>query len=613
MGNILHDQGCTFRIWAIFAKSLSVKIWAADGTTKLFVMAHDTADGYGTDVWSVFVPAVTDSQHYRYIVGLPNGSSVERVDPFARLVVFPNFTEASRDDSDARSMVTSRNLRFGAPFNAPGWNELVIYQLHVGTFYDQNHPGVSKIKELISQIPYLKDLGVNAVQFLPYSEFSAKLSLGYDPVQPYAMERDYGTPQEIADLNQALHDAGMRVLVDVVFNHLDVSSGGPPFPYSLFQFDGWGGNPCGIFFYGGEQMNTPFGGPRPDYGRDALRRYLRDNVRMFLEEYQADGVRFDSTKCIRLRQGPCGTFCCGSDIGDGRNFGWELMQEITGWVAANQPWKLTIAEDLDGNAAITGPSSNGGAAFDAQWDTDLQGSLINALKQPNDASVDVSSVARAMQFPSEGDPFKRVNYLESHDQANIRRVPDIISPGDAEGWFARKKSILGFAVTLTTPGIPMFFQGAELLDFRRWNPSDNSTNMDFSRKKLFPKLFQFYADMNRLRRGTPGLCGSGLNVFQANPSTKVLAYQRWKQGAGVDDIVVVANFSGTPYNSYTIGFPYPGSWHVLLNTDSNDYSDKSDFGIVNSFDTTAGNASWDGLPCSGNIGIGPYSLIVLSR
>ena len=56
---------------------------------------------------------------------------------------------------------------------------------------------------------------------------------------------------------------------------------------------------------------------------------------MFLEEYRADGVRFDSTKCIRLRQGACGTFCCGSDIGDGRNFGWELMQEITGWVRDN--------------------------------------------------------------------------------------------------------------------------------------------------------------------------------------------------------------------------------------------------------------------------------------
>jgi 1,4-alpha-glucan branching enzyme len=119
--------------------------------------------------------------------------------------------------------------------------------------------------------------------------------------------------------------------------------------------------------------------------------------------------------------------------------------------------------------------------------------------------------------------------------------------------------------------------------------------------------------MVRLRQGTSGLCGAGLHVFEANPTTKVLAYHRWNQGSGVDDVVIVANFSDTSFPSYTVGFPYPGIWYVRFDSDANVYSDANDFGAVNSYNTTAGPGGYDGMPYSGNVGIGPYSLIVLSR
>jgi 1,4-alpha-glucan branching enzyme len=289
------------------------------------------------------------------------------------------------------------------------------------------------------------------------------------------------------------------------------------------------------------------------------------------------------------------------------------MQNINNRISSSQPWKITIAEDLNGNAAITSPTSGGGAGFDAQWDTGLQSALISALTQAFDTNVNVGAIASAMQNSFEGDAFKRIIYLESHDQADNQRVPVLIDPADPQGWFARKKSMLGFAVVLTTPGIPMFFQGAELLDTRPWSVSPNPTMMDFSRKTTFPKLFQFYADMVNLRINTHGLCGGGLIIIEANPSTKVLAYQRWFQGGGADDVVVVANFSDTSFPSYTIGFPYAGTWYVRFNSDSNAYSDSNDFGAVNSYTTTAGSAGWDGMPFSGNVGMGPYSLIVLSR
>jgi len=622
MGSVLHDGGCTFRIWSLFPLAVTLNLWTASGGVQSVSLARDTADGYGGDCWSVFVPGVADGTHYRFVLtgGDNGGGQVERVDPWGRSIVYPNWTDTTRDDTDARSVVVDGAFDWGAPFQAAGWRELVIYQLHMGTFYDRAAGGgggggaASAIDGLIDQVEHLTQLGVNAVQFLPFAEYASAFSMGYNTALPYVLERDYGTPHDFKRLVRALHEAGMRVIIDVVHNHIEISSGGgPPYPYSLFGYDGWRGDPCGIFFYGGDEMNTPWG-PRPNYGRGAVRRYLLDNARMWLEEYQADGLRFDSTGCIRKRQGPCDGHCCGPDVGVERNLGWELMQEINNHVDAAEPWKLTIAEDLDGNPALTAATHDGGAGFDAQWDTTLMAPLRDAVTRATDDAVDVERVAQALWRLREGDPFRRIIYLESHDQAKAKRVPDMIAPGDAEGWHARKKSMLAGGVLLTAPGIPMMFQGCEVLDWRQWS---DVTNFDWSRKNRFPKLFRFYCDLVRARTNasgrTRGLCGQYVNVIHANQTTKVLAYHRWDQGFGIDDVVVVANFSAVAHASYTIGFPHPGTWYVRLNSDANAYSDASDFGAVNSYDTTAGTGGWDGMPSSGDVGIGPYSLIVLSR
>jgi 1,4-alpha-glucan branching enzyme len=111
----------------------------------------------------------------------------------------------------------------------------------------------------------------------------------------------------------------------------------------------------------------------------------------------------------------------------------------------------------------------------------------------------------------------------------------------------------------------------------------------------------------RLRRNwfnnTAGLKGQSLNAFHLNDAGKVVAFQRWDRGGPGDDVIVVINMA---YNSYSIGFPRGGFWKVRFNSDWNRYS--SDFSNQPSYDTTA-----DQLPCSGNIGIGPYTAIVLSQ
>src|SRR5579863_4864817 len=363
MGATAHNGGCTFRIWAPFAAGIDLDMWPSAGPATSVAMAADTAAGYGAGCWSVFVPGVTAPTGYRFrVTYAPTGQApvtFERVDPWGRAVMFPKWTASTQDDSDARSLLTSAAFAWGPAAALCDWHSTVIYQLHVGTFAQPSAGAADPIGDLIAQIPYLTSLGVNAVQFLPFTEFAGPLSLGYNAVLPFAIEHDYGDPADFKRLVKALHDAGLRVLVDVVYNHIDVDNGGPTLMYSLFQFDGWStaSNSCGVFFYGGDEMATPWSAPRPDYGRPQIQRYLQDNVTMWLSEYGVDGLRFDSTKCIRKRQGSCTTFCCGGDIGVERNFGWELMQNLNGAAHATSAGVLTIAEDLDNNAAITTPAS----------------------------------------------------------------------------------------------------------------------------------------------------------------------------------------------------------------------------------------------------------------
>ena len=124
-----------------------------------------------------------------------------------------------------------------------------------------------------------------------------------------------------------------------------------------------------------------------------------------------------------------------------------------------------------------------------------------------------------------------------------------------------------------------------------------------------------YRDLIALRRNlvgkTGGLTGQNLNVFHLDDGNKTLAYHRWEQGGAGDDVVVVANFSNVPLPSLNIGFPRGGQWHVRFNSGAKVYDPSFENG--DSFDTTANPGGKDGLNFNANVGLGPYSVVILSQ
>jgi 1,4-alpha-glucan branching enzyme len=142
---------------------------------------------------------------------------------------------------------------------------------------------------------------------------------------------------------------------------------------------------------------------RPDYGRSEVREFIRDNVLWWLEEYRIDGLRWDMVCGIR------NVFAQDRPPGDPTNleWGWNLLKWVNDEVDARQPWKPMIAEDMRQNAAITRPTSFGGAGFDSQWDDQFHHVLRRAMVTPSDHDRNVNEVRGAIERRFDGDACKR--------------------------------------------------------------------------------------------------------------------------------------------------------------------------------------------------------------
>jgi 1,4-alpha-glucan branching enzyme len=453
----------------------------------------------------------------------------------------------------------------------------------------------------MNRLPYLRDLGVNAIELMPSMEFATDFSWGYNPSQIFAIESAYGGPDALKQLVRAAHDHGIAVIFDVVYNHLG------PSDLDLWQFDGWSENgKGGVYFYNDGRSQTPWGDTRPDYGREEVQNFLRDNSRMWLEEFRFDGLRWDATAFIRNIYGNNDDPF--HDISDG----WRLLQ-ITRDTDERQPWKLHIAEDLRDNSWITAATSVGGAGFDTQWDGRFVHPVRALLKESSDGARSMEALRQAI-LPAVDDPLKRVIYTESHDEvANGKaRLPEEIAPGNAGNFFARKRSTLGAALVFTTPGIPMIFQGQELLE-DAWFRDDDP--IDWTKEQTYAGILRLYRDVIRLRRNwydtTAGLCGGHVSVHHVNDDDNVLAFHRWDRGGPRDDVVVVVNVSNRPRENYQVGLPRAGTWKTHLNSDSTDYS--SDFDNQAAGDLNTHDEPRDGMSHSGSLAIGRYSALFLSQ
>jgi 1,4-alpha-glucan branching enzyme len=581
-----HDAqgtGVTFRVWAPNATSVYVPGQFNSWSTTATPLSQEQTNG----AWSADVTSASPGQQYKYYINY-SGSGNYKHDPRSRWVTDPG---GGSGNNDIIYDPTAFNWN-GDSLTPPALNNLFIYELHMGTFPSSSVP--SRFVAATNKLDYLKSLGVNAVELMPIAEFgNTGSSWGYDPAQPFAVDNtQYGGPDGLKTFVQACHARGIAVLLDVVHNHYG------PSDLDMWNFDGYsGGGPLGgggIYFYESNTnlQITPWGYTRPNFSSNQVCSFIQDSFTMWLSECHVDGFRWDTPNT--MMHGNDGSYITAAG---------NLIAAINAMIHTNYTGKISIAEDVYNYIG-----------FDSAWDTSYPYSFTPVLTNTVDASRDMTVIANAVQYNVRygGQAgLGRVAFLESHDvvgdlNGGIRLVT-AIDPGTPNSYRARKLSTLGATVTLTAPGVPMIFQGQEMLENQSF---DSSLPVDWSKTNTYSYIVQLYRDLISARRNlngyTPGLEGDQCSLLQVDNVNKLVAFQRWKSAAPNQDAVVIANFANTTSNNYTLNFPSAGTWYVHFNSDSTNYG--PDYGNIGSTIVTA-----SGSPATASIAIGPYSALILSQ
>ncbi len=322
----------------------------------------------------------------------------------------------------------------------------LIYELHVGTFTPQGtFPAVT------GRLDHLLELGVTHIELMPVAEFSGKRGWGYDGVDLFAPHHSYGHPEELKGLINICHDRGIAVILDVVYNHL-----GPLGNY-LSRF--------GPYFT--NRYLTPWGDAVNFDGPDSdqVRRFFIDNALMWLRDYHFDGLRIDAVHAIFDK----------SAI----HFLEQLADEVKQLEAQLGRHLVLIAESDLNDPRIVRPSQMGGYGLDAQWNEDFHHALHAALTgEKQGYYADFGGLAplakvfkQSLVYDGCYSVYRRslhgrpatdlsghqmIGCLQNHDQVGNRAFGERTSH-----LLSRDQLKIGAALMLTSPFVPMLFQGEE--------------------------------------------------------------------------------------------------------------------------------------------------------
>ncbi|HUM05873.1 MAG TPA: alpha amylase C-terminal domain-containing protein [Terriglobales bacterium] len=629
MGANLVDGGATFRTWAPRAAAVYVNgIFGASvmtGCSEDLLMLRD-ANGY----WTGFIAGARDGDSYRfYVVGA--GSSGYKRDPYAREMArdadFPNCSCLIRSGS------TYPWHDFG--FVTPDFSEMIVYQLHVGTYAPATPGATSTFLDVIGKIEYLAALGINVLQPLPIDELETAPSLGYNGADYFSPELTYVVYDEsalsgyLATINRMLaskgksplamadiangpaqlkamvdlcHLYGIAVVFDVVYNHAG----------------GFFGDDRGLYFWdrapaGDNNQSLYFtdrgwaGGLSFALWNRDVRQFLINSARFYLDEYHVDGFRYDDISVLLALNGESG---------------WSFCGDLTSTVRAMRPRAIQNAEHWPVSPAIIRPTSSWGAGFDVIQHDGLRQAIRGAIGQAAagaTAHIDLSALARGLYPEGLTHGWQAVTCVENHDIVKVGqmlRIPRLADGSNARSWYARSRSRVATALLLTAPGIPQLFMGQEFLEAKQWDddpmgPTLISWQGLDSGDMAMADHLRFTQDVIRLRRGQAALRSDAIRVFHVQEQNRVIAFHRWQEHAG-RDVIVVASLNESTWYRYDIGFPVAGHWVEVFNSDAYDHY-VNPIVAGNRGAIEASGAPMHGFAASGAIVIPANGVVVFAR
>ncbi|MFM2303589.1 MAG: hypothetical protein RLZZ135_999 [Cyanobacteriota bacterium] len=470
--------------------------------------------------------------------------------------------------------------------------DLVIYELHVGALGSgQNRPG--NFEDAINLLPYLIELGVNAIELLPLSEFRDEVNWGYETSHYFALEYSAGGRDQLKHFVRACHRQGIAVILDVVYNHYSPDAGRAEWAYDsdvpeqniYYWYEGNSSNypqPDGGYI---DNYSTGFA---PRFYEEIVRKMFISSAATLIEEFHVDGFRVDATASIHLYNV---LHADGRRTDNVNVFGAKFLREWTRTMKLIRPEVMLMAEDHSDWDGVTEPVDNGGLGFDATWYSSFYHHLVGDAQAGTQYARLITTVGYGGNEPLAMDYFagalaassdRKVVYHESHDEAgnsqNSRRtISAAVNSAPLIGETRRvAESRCRFAcgVTMLSAGTPMFMMGEEIGAQRFYRYADFLSNREDllgERQGEGQRLFRFYQDIIRLRLEHSGLRSHQIDIIHVHNTNRIIAFRRWDNA---EELLVVASLNNSPFSSgYAIENSRlgNGTWREIFNSDAEPY------------------------------------------
>ena len=541
--------GTAFSVWAPNAQAVSLigdhNFWDRN--------SHQMHRIGSSGIWEIFVADISAGTKYKFAVCGIDGRWVDHADPMARATEIPPLT-ASVVEESKYLWKDSEWIEQRSQFQS--WRSAVsVYEVHLGSW----KVGLSYIELATELVDYIQQQGFTHVEFLPVTEHPYGPSWGYQVTSFFAPTSRFGSPDEFKFLVDALHNAGIGVILDWVPAHF------PKDEWALAKFDG-----TALYEHADPRL-----GEHPDwgtlifnFGRNEVRNFLVASALYWLTEFHIDGLRVDAVASMLYLDYSReeGEWVPNKHGGRENLEAVQLLQEATSTAYKTHPGIMMIAEESTAWSGVTADTSGGGLGFGFKWNMGWMHDTLQYLShEPIHRVYHHNEITFSILYAwSE-------NFMLplSHDEV-VHGKGQLVNkfPGDRWQKLATLRALYGFM--WAHPGKKLLFMGSEFAQNDEWNESAG-LQWFLTEYAEHQGVQKTVAELNSIYRGTPALWEKDTNpegftwLVGNDGAANVVAFARWDDYASA--LVSVTNFSPVPHENYQLPFPNAGIWQEVFNTD----------------------------------------------
>ena len=542
--------GTAFSVWAPNAQAVSLigdhNYWDRN--------SHQMHRIGSSGIWEIFVADIGAGTKYKFAVCGIDGRWVDHADPMARATEIPPLTASVVEESTYQwndgSWIEQRS-------HFQSWRSAVsVYEVHLGSW----KLGLTYVELATELVAYIQQQGFTHVEFLPVTEHPYGPSWGYQVTSFFAPTSRFGSPDEFKFLVDALHNAGIGVILDWVPAHF------PKDEWALAKFDG-----TALYEHADPRL-----GEHPDwgtlifnFGRNEVRNFLVASALYWLTEFHIDGLRVDAVaSMLYLDYSREEGEWLPNKYGGRENLeAVQLLQEATSTAYKTHPGIMMIAEESTAWSGVTADTSGGGLGFGFKWNMGWMHDTLQYLAhEPIHRVHHHNEITFSILYAwSE-------NFMLplSHDEV-VHGKGQLVNkfPGDRWQKLATLRALYGFM--WAHPGKKLLFMGSEFAQNDEWSESAG-LQWHLTEYAEHQGVQKAVAELNAVYRSTASLWEKDTNpegftwLVGNDAAANIVAFARWDDYASA--LVCVTNFSPVPHENYQLPFPNAGVWCEVLNTDN---------------------------------------------